>query len=585
MADINPVLQAASIEKAQSGVTTLAIQANTAAVQDSYSKSADILKMIGDNNALQSTVAGMAALQTQQANSTFALAMQDDQKDVAGRQRKLASTVLENDDKQTAALNEINAKKAISFFSDPAGWLSAQFTINNDIDAHNAAASASSTASEQLLRMNQLTKDTVLKNTALTETLSIAGVEAGAKNTVHQASLLAMDAIRNGIVANTAGVVQLQAQSVTQMQVETSLYSTQAAKETEAKNYSLAVQHLELATQNSMRAAAEFDWRKAEKDESKQFDAEMTSRVNAGYIALGFPLSQLPDSSKIKTFIQSHGKGVPLDPVMAEAFRIGTMNQGLDRDGGTRVLATSPVQYGNLKDTVRIEIPIAMRSADALFNKAASEIKGTQPFVNAIAAKDVIARDKIVNTAVQNAFDEAAKEVKDPSNPYWLPAMGEIVAKSPALMELALYKNVLAPLEKAGVELTTPANVYQQGLIAVGKGDITLNQFALDYATIYARGQRLNVEASQINNMGIIARKSYNTPVSGIVFSGTVIDNTDVTAVLRQAMVDMRSNRFTTKNVNPFASLADGIQNNIDPDARNIYYRQLGMKPTPAENK
>ena len=189
MADVNPVLKAVAAANQQAQLTASAIRSDSEAIAANENSSASIQEAMGRNVALVDSTRALGVFTVEKNNLQDAINLQ--MNGATERKRKLASTILENEDAKTVALNAINQKESISFLDDPVGWLTAQFTINTDIDAHNAARSASNNASAQLTKLQMLTQENVRTNTALMQTTSTESIAAIAENANLQASLLA----------------------------------------------------------------------------------------------------------------------------------------------------------------------------------------------------------------------------------------------------------------------------------------------------------------------------------------------------------------------------------------------------------
>ena len=91
---------------------------------------------------------------------------------------------------------------------------------------------------------------------------------------------------------------------------------------------------------------------------------------------------------------------------------------------------------------------------------------------------------------------------------------------------------VLDPAIQAGLDLNSPSKVFNLGLSAVQKGDISANQFAIDYATMYRAAQRLNVTSKQLFGLGISPTEQYNTKLDTGTFISHTVDNANAGAVL-----------------------------------------------------
>ena len=125
------------------------------------------------------------------------------------------------------------------------------------------------------------------------------------------------------------------------------------------------------------------------------------------------------------------------------------------------------------------------------------------------------------------------RNTTDPNSVGYLPGMASIIGMIPFTAQTDLYKKVLMEPIKAGVDVSTPSQVYNLGVEAVRRGTMKLDDFVKDYTAIYRQAQELNQASKQTGSMGLPAISSYVTDLRTGGLFDQKIDNTDPIAVKR----------------------------------------------------
>ena len=192
------------------------------------------------------------------------------------------------------------------------------------------------------------------------------------------------------------------------------------------------------------------------------------------------------------------------------------MNSKVDPEGnkGTRILAATPFDFVTKVLPFRPAIAPDQKAGIQLMQDTIARAQDTAQYKAFVASKDIEGAKKFINTAVKEAFDDAARNASNPSSPYALPGVEQILQNIPGLQDLALSRKVLAPAIQAKVPLPSPSTVYNLGLAAVQKGELSLNQLATDMSVIYKAAQLQNIESKQLVGMGIAPIAQYNVKIN-----------------------------------------------------------------------
>lgn len=525
MADINPILAAARSADQQVNSARSAMIANNSQIDDSFNADAELQRQNAATAELVTRTTGLGQLQYEQAFSKNALDLGTDLGDASGIQAALAQTLISSRASQNAALDRINQKKSISFVDDPLQFIANHLSLNDDIEAHNAAEAKGDLAASQIAETNKLTELRAVAANRLKTTVTGASVEAAAQAARNSAQIVSDGFARSAIANNTNGIKELLSLSTDQLRNASVVFDAQN------KQQSIAIAQAHLALSQE-----EFSWKKLEKDKAESANTYVSNTIIGGYKAM-YPDNPnkwiAPNSPKLLALIS--GK-LPLDGEMKAAYDIGVLNsRAANPDGTNRLLAASPA---DLLSVLKYNPSLGTdsKAVVGLITSAAQEAGRTPQYAQLVAAKDLEGQKKFVNDSVQAAFKGAQTVVRDPSNPYWLPSIDTIAKQTPGLQELPFYRTVIAPASAAGVAVNDPSMALSLGLEAVKAGKISLNNMAVDMATIYKQGQRVNIQSKQFIPLGLSPRESYNVDINtgGLISQRT--DMTNPAEIIRAAM-------------------------------------------------
>ena len=524
MPNINPITQAANASNAVTAAAASAVKSNSAKISDLYNSDASMQRQNADSAALVEATKQAGQLQYETALQKTAIDIGTDIGDSTGLYAALSKQYIQSKAAQNVALDKINEKNSVSFFDDPLQYIINQATVDEDIDAHNAAQAKANIASGQISEMNLLTDQRAISAKKLQSTVTTASAAAAVSEVKNKALILADDYSRQAILQNTAGMRELVGLSEVTLKNAQSVFSAQAQQE----QIGIAQAHLALSRQ-------EFDWKKQEKEKGEAVGQYVSDTIIRGYKAM-YPDNPdkwvAPNSPKLLALIS--GK-LPLDGEMKYAFDRGEINsRAANPDGSNRILAVSPT---DLLQGLKYGVQTGRDSkvvTDLVVDTARSVV--ASPAYQALNPKDAEGREKLINDAVATRLKSQSDLVKDPTNPYYLSTITDITKQTPALQNFALYKQIVAPAAASGIDVSTPNSVFHLGLAAVREGRISLNTFAVDLSTTYKQGQRVNIQSKQLTALGLAPLNAYNVKIDTGGFTQDTVNMTDPAAIVKAAL-------------------------------------------------
>lgn len=527
MADINPILQAASQASRQTSQASASLATINDQEQQVYSQQAGLQLDIGTQKNIIDQAQQTGQLAVQNDMSKFALALGGDLGDTTGTMRKLADTFNQAEADKETALQEVNAKKSLSPFNDLFGWISAQFTINDDINKYNAAARTADQAKEHIDGINELVSRRGVADKELQTSVTTASLAASAQATSDAAAFAANQIKIQGYISNA-----------TNIEKQTSLSEQQLRIQGQVLNAEQGQQQIQLAQAHLKIAQDEATERLKLKSQTDQAYQDMADDIQRGYKVMypNNPNMQKVAASPVTLTMLRNGK---LDDRTQEAYRLGVLNRTAAPDSSTRLLASSPSQALQVLSYAP-DISPAQRPVVAILQQAKSNLESNKATGNwasqyqaAVAAKDPQLAAQIYDKYATELLNQSSARVDGAGSLFYLPSIDQLVKQTPAASNLPVYKNVLAPTVAAGVDLSDPSKVFDITVDAVKKGQISANEAAKNLADIYKQGQVVNTQARGMVSFGLAPHISYNVPVNVNPLGGSnIVDMADSQSVL-----------------------------------------------------
>lgn len=556
--NLNPILQAAQKYnvQAQSGAKEeIAIDSRA---KETTEANATLEETQGSNLALVNEVSNNAILNTQ--NNKLKVATQ------LGMNLDASSemyTTLSRDintayTQKKAALDEIQKKRNVGFFDNPLEFIVNQFTINDDINKHNAANDQLNAAEEQLATLNTLTQSSAVTQGVLTQSVTQASVQASADAIRDAANIKANNERLRGYAYSTDAIKAALNASKETLQTTLSVFGAQKQEE----SVQIALAHLQLSRE-------EFDWKKEEKDKGKDADKYLIDTINAGRkLRLGEQADILvPGSVRANTVLSLIKSNSPA----GKEFQTDYLNGEQSISTGSKLLATSPAAAIELLNTLPVNLSPAAQTTKALLNTVLSAVQQD------IAQGKLDGKNKDAIHAALNAktvalINQQASRVVpgDDTNVFNIPPIRSIISESPTVAALPVVQKILNPAIQTGVNLNDPNQVF--GLLTKGIQDKTITYpEALEITNLYQVGMRVNQATRQFTTLGIVPKNSYNVDITTGPSLGFF--NKDIVDMTKPDLVGRAINKY-------LANQATGNQETSGTKQVREYFQSI---PTPEE--
>lgn len=512
------------------------------------------VEKIGENAQIIDEAKQNAELATQNAKVAGANALGTNLKDSSEVITGMSADILRLMKEKAGALQTIREKQSVGLLDDPISYFFNSLTLPDDIAKHNAINEQLNEAEDNVAKLNTLTQSTSLTQSQLTESITQAGIKASSENIAARASLEASKSTRDALQYNANGItaalnvskevlgVQFQAQNAINAQTQ----------------IGISLAHLELSRQ-------EFNWRKEEKkiaqaarDKDTDTDKYLLSKVNDGLTRMG--MQPIPDtSSKAGAVLSLIKSGASGGNIYTEALKI---SQDSELAGGSTILAPSPSRAVELLSSVPgIKLAPAQEPVRELLRQATQMVAqqaatpGSQ-----INLKNPAERTAAIDSAANQILAAQAANIKpgDASNVFQLPDLKAMIVASPPLQALPVVQKVLMPAIASGIDMNDPNRVFGTVATALKAGTITYSE-ALELTSVYQRGVKTNLEAKQLQSLGLnLSPKTVNDP-SIFTYRTSIQADSNPTMFAGKSTVDMTNPMQVGRAMNKF--LASSMTN------------------------
>lgn len=545
MANMNPILQAARVHSAQTEQARWDLQADNTGIQESFALTDERLAQNAGMAGVASREKSAFKKEAEDSLQRSASQLNTDLADATGRQARLAEQILAGMDAKERAMSQIEAKKNTNFFDDPVGFMANLVTIDDDIRTFNSASSSVERGQQNMQTLNALTSQRAKTVADLTRTTSDALADAEATTAVNNAMLLKDQAARQAYLANSEAVLKIQRLTGEDMQTRMQVF-----------NAEVQMQHLADAQERLGMARAQHAASLGKMKEDEKSDEYLKNTILLGMKKM-YPGSPekwvVPDEA----MLMMKGK-IPVSPFIKEMYTQGEQQRMVDPSGKSRVMADSPSTMSQLL-RYHPDLGPGQDKVVSLIKDTEASIGKDPEFMKARDAKDEAGMRKAFDSAVKRKLIAQADNTQDPGSLFYLPSIVDIAKQNPGMQELGLYQKVIGPLAEAGVDFTDPARVYAQGLQAVAEKKISLNEFATDFATLYAHAQQQNLHAKNAAGFGLPVKTTYKMKVPG-TFGTTSVETTSSEEVKRKAMTDLYLRGESNTGIAPGTAYREGLK-------------------------
>lgn len=383
-----------------------------------------------------------------------------------------------------AELREIHRKQRTSLFSDPLGWLQAQFTLSDSVENYNAAATEHNLVSQQIDTLVSGTKEIEQMTNALAQTKTVASAEAAAVAARSTADLLANQSAIEALKTNADGIVRVQSMQQNALSNAFRIRDQQMQE----RSHALAVRNSNLAFEQHKLALEG-------KKEQQQERERTVQAVNLYRKANGMPEMSWTDLQLMYRDPQQKGL---IDQQIVGGLTIA--------QSGGRYLADSPADALALASTNRAQLDPAR---DRLLRLTADQmnVMRANPDPN---IKNNAQFAEALNTQVKAKAVNDHKLIQSSDNIYAPPSLETLLADK-AIAATPSAQKVLAPLLSSGVREFNPTQAIPLIFEAVKKGEIPFNRAIADIQFIAGKSiDYNNALYSYKNTIGIDNQSKLN---------------------------------------------------------------------------
>lgn len=568
MATGNPILDAAYSGAASTSAvvsqSSAGIINDRTAQQTLADNTASLQLDVGANNAIIDSVKSQAALQAQQTRQKIGVDFGTDKNAQGYQILDLTQQMNQAWQQKQDALTAIQQKDSVGFMDNPLGFIMNQFSVNDDIRAHNSALELEQSAAQHISQLNQLTDQTIATQKNFETNITQASIDAQTKNTLAIAQQAANKTEAEGLGYN----------------IDALQTSINASKEqTALKFQTLAAQNAQADLKTKMDEFTlhqkQVDYAMEQKTNSDMTDAYLTNKMQIGLDAMygvnAPDLVSSPKAAKLWVSLLKMGGEVGAEARMA--MTAGN-SAGAGKEG--RVLGSTDQVVSALQNGTNLMFTPAQSTVKDLLEKTSQSVQ--QGIATGLVKKDQVAAT--INTDVTTKLDTYLQNINpaDKSNPFNIPSFAAVL-KMPGMGDLPLVSQVLAPAVASGTQLTDPNTIFHTGLAAVEAGKISQEDLISGIKAVVQKGVDTNLAALNLPKFGIVPNElmqKYPTTIttgSSFGFGNTALVNMTDDNSIAAAVNKARSAAMLGK-INPFilgmkAGQQDPGQSMI-PDPRGI---------------
>lgn len=531
MPDINPILAAASN-------TSSLVGRNSDQQVDIRNSQADIANVesslqldIGLNNNIINGAKNSAALATQNARVKAGAIFGADLNQQGEKISENVAIWEAAYQQKMAAAQRIQQKDSVQFMDNPLGFIINQFSVNDDIRAHNSALEVEQDARQHVEEINQLSNQTAVNQKNFEAGLTQAAIDAEAKNTLNAAQIAAGKAQKEGLGYN-----------VEALQISINASKEQTALKFQVLGAQNAQAQLGLAMQSYALHKQEFDWKKEEKAKASESDDYFVDRIQAGLkVMYGDKAPDLGSAPKLgRQMLMLLKSGGPAGKEALDAYMAGQSG----------ILGGSPAQViDSMRSGVAFQFTPTQEPIKKIFDIAVQEVS------KGVAAGSITKTNyqEVMNQQVIGQVNKYLKDINpgDGTNPFNIGSTAALVGM-PAVASTPLAQKILAPAIATGAKFDDPKQVWATALDGVNKGTISISEAVDGITTLYQKGVDTNLASRELTKFGIVPTDnmhSYNTRLEtkpSALFGGTeIVDLTKPQDVKRAVLKTLSSQRIT----------------------------------------
>ena len=522
MTDLTALLASAqdAFSSIKSGTTE--IQTVRSTQQKLAETAADQVAQAGVNDALVAKQKDLGTIQTQnamaKAGAIFGADLSQSGElisDYAARQQTAR-------EQRMALEHTITEKQSVGFTDNPLAYIINQFTVNDDINKHNALLDEEDGLGKSI---EDITR----------ESSAVAQNQKNFEISVTQASAQAKaDSITQLAAANAAKIkidgMNYQAEAINAaLQGKKSIYDIQSS----LTSFKEREQEMDLRMKEYAMHSAQFKWAKQDRADKQASDESLAATIQKGLNVMYGTGPNVPNLSlspqAAKDWIMRLKSGGEVGKLANAAYMAGLSG----------VIGGSPAQViDGLYNGQQYEVKPGQEPVIKLFSSVIQDLKGSAP-------KDDAERQQLVNSQVNSRLEQMAKKIKpgDVDNVFNVGDVRQYLS-APALSSVPLVQKVLA---NSQVDMSEPSNLRLEAIRGVKEGTISVEEAAEGLKALYKTAVGVNLGTKNLSRFGVTldskkeSTGSYKAELradpKAVLFKGTdTVNLTDSTDIKRSLL-------------------------------------------------
>lgn len=471
--------------------------------QDLANQQADAISSAGNLTAQAEMIKQQGELETQKKRTQAANAFGTNVGDVSdiitqiGQNMRQTAIDLVN---QQGEVSKIEANSDL--INNPIGWFNDLLNGDEARNKRDALAQQFDTQQKVAQGLNAQTQQTVQTQNAITETLSVASIQATADATKQLADAKALESKiqGNSYGANAIQVMrEVGAQDFNrQMQVYNQVTEDQRWKE----GFALRKEQFEAVREQRLRGKVE-----------DQYYVDAAAQINLYNKSAGLPEVT---SNQVRATLNQSGKvGELMRDRQTQGFQ-------MQESGGTKMFGDTPSETITRIQRDNPKLPPSYAPASTVLNDSmtlASQ-KMAQEFMDPIKGpelkKDKQAQARIYDETVKGYAMQAQSNVKSgKGNPYEVVPISNVTAENPALAQSKFGKIVLDTLVATGQPHPTPDLLIATAASSLEKGEISFNEARDGITGFFNQAVAIKNSTGGFLQLGVPLQEGYKTKLDG----------------------------------------------------------------------
>ena len=478
MSDLSALLASAQDAFSSLSSGTSQIKDIRTAQQKMAENTAQLLESAGINDAIVRDQKNLAAIQTQNAAAKAGAIFGADLSQAGERISEYARVQQTARDQRMALEQTIADKQSVGFTDNPLQYIINQFTVNDDINKHNALVDVEDGAGKSIEDITRESSAVAQNQKNFEISITAASAKAESDSILAKAQAQASDVREKSMNYQADAVNASMAQSKDVLNIQSDINNAKQQQEERALRMKEFAMH-----------SAKFEWDKQDRADKQASDTSLAETMQKGLnVIYGAKAPNISASPQIaKDWIMRLKSGGEVGKLANSAYMKGL--SGIL--GGSAAQVIDEIYSGVAVDVKPGQEPILK-----LFENSRRELAAISPDI-----KDDAQRQALVNATVNKNLEKMAKNIKpgDTDNVF---NVGDVrnYLTSAAVASTPLAQKVLVDSK---VDMNDPSKVYAEALRGVKEGKIKIEEAADGLATLYKQAVDTNLKIRDMARYGV----------------------------------------------------------------------------------